>query len=67
MYMQTETDSQTKKTNSGCQSVEESREGHCGNGINRKENFYIWNSFKKDLLYSTGTMPITVQKTCNGI
>ena len=37
MYMQTETDSQTKKTNSGCQSVEESREGHCGNGINRKE------------------------------
>ena len=66
--MQTETDSQTKKTNSGCQSVEESREGHCGNGINRKEKTFIYEiALKKDLLYSTGNYTHYCTKTCNGI
>lgn len=48
MYMQTETDSQTKKTNCGYQSVDESREGHIRvMGLTEKKIFYIWNSFKK--------------------
>ena len=49
MYMQTETDSQTKKTNCGYQSVDESREGHIRvMGLTEKKKiFYIWNSFKK--------------------
>ena len=67
--MQTETDSQTKKTNCGYQSVDESREGHIRvMGLTGKKKSFIYEiALKRDLLYSTGNYTHYCTKTCNGI